>query len=57
MPETSIVPKEDIAKSYVVENKEVLRIPKTVDRNNIFIFVFTMSLGIVSMAYFALKRR
>ena len=57
VPETSIVPKEDIAKSYVVENKEVLRIPKTVDRNNIFIFVFTMSLGIVSIAYFALKRR
>ena len=57
VPETSTIPKEDIAKSYVVENKEVLRIPKTVDRNNIFIFVFTMSLGIVSMAYFALKRR
>ena len=57
VPETSMIPKEDIAKSYVVENKEVLRIPKTVDRNNIFIFVFTMSLGIVSMAYFALKRR
>ena len=57
VPETSMVPKEDIAKSYVVENKEVLRIPKTVDRNNIFIFVFTMSLGIVSMTYFALKRR